>query len=240
MKRQIKRIFSEKTVWIGIVAVVIGILAGNVASDGNIKSWREESIWQIVSDGFSSRMMIFLLPVAAVFSGADSYLREKQSGFLKMYVTREDRKRYRRERVNQILYYTVIIFTAAFMMTAILRIAVGKEWILAVIPEGHLQEWLVVCGIGIRMALISAAFANLGAICAILTRSLYLTMGIPLVCYYFLILLHERYFEPFPWLSPKMWITENSRMSWIIVFALFAAATGIHGEMLKRDLREIG
>ncbi|MDO4454285.1 MAG: hypothetical protein Q4B90_07300 [Eubacteriales bacterium] len=239
MRRQIKRIFSEKTVWIGIAAVLIGILAGNIASDGNMKDWSQKSIWQIVSDGFSSRIMLFLLPVAASFSGADFYLREKQSGFLKMYVTREGRKRYRRERISQILYHTGVIFTAAFVMAAGLRIAAGKKMILAVVPDGPVQEGFAVCGIWLRAALISAVFANLGAICAVLTQSLYLTMGIPLVCYYFLILLQERYFEQFPWLSPGMWITENSWIGWLIVLILFGTVTGIHAKLLKRDLREI-
>lgn len=81
MRRQIKRIFSEKTVWIGIAAVLIGILAGKAANDGDMQSWQEGTIWQMVSDGFSSRSMIFLLPVAASFSGADLYLRENKVDF---------------------------------------------------------------------------------------------------------------------------------------------------------------
>ena len=239
MRRQIKRIFSEKTVWIGIAAVLIGILAGKAANDGDMQSWQEGTIWQMVSDGFSSRSMIFLLPVAASFSGADLYLREKQSGFLKMYITREDRKRYQRERVSHILCHTGMIFAAAFGITAVLRIAAGREILSAVIPDGGFQEGIAVCGMWLRAVLISAAFANLGGICAILTRSLYLTMGIPLVCYYFLILLQERYFEQLPWLSPGVWITENGWIGWMIVLTVFVAVRGIHGELLKKDLREI-
>ena len=98
MQGRIKNIFLEKTVWIGIVAAASAIVAGSITGVGDMQVWQEQSVWKLLGEGLRSRILCFVIPVTAAVSGSDLYLRERQSGFLKFYVAREDKTRYQKEK----------------------------------------------------------------------------------------------------------------------------------------------
>lgn len=127
MRWKTRRIFYEKSVWIGVAAAVTGMVAGKVMGDGDLWSWRRDAIWNLLSDGMQSRILLFLLPVAAVFAGADLYLREKQSGFLKLSVIRRDKAAYRREKICQIFGSTLWIWGIAVCIVMIVGGVFGEN-----------------------------------------------------------------------------------------------------------------
>ena len=239
MQGRIKNIFLEKTVWIGIVAAASAIVAGSITGVGDMQVWQEQSVWKLLGEGLRSRILCFVIPVTAAVSGSDLYLRERQSGFLKFYVAREDKTRYQKEKNAQIFYSAAGIWIAAVFLAMIVFWLSGSEKILHIEWKESLREMKSAASLLLKAALICAAAAHLGAVCAIATKSLYLTMGIPFIAYYFLILLQERYFEATPWLSPVWWMTQNQIGVWIGLTAGVLAVRQLHGILLKRELCEI-
>lgn len=236
MRWKTRRIFYEKSVWIGVAAAVTGMIAGKVMGDGDLWSWRRDAIWNLLSDGMQSRILLFLLPVAAVFAGADLYLREKQSGFLKFSVIRRDKAAYRREKICQIFGSTLWIWGIAVCIVMIVGGVFGENGSEQL---GRTEEFWRMCRLFFKVYLISAFVSNVGAICAVLTGSLYLTMGIPFVSYYFLVLLQERYFVEAAWLSPARWIQSEKGSTWLFLIIGIFVTAGAYRILLRRELREI-
>lgn len=239
MKRRIKNIFLEKTILIGIIAAVSGILIGSIMGIGDMQIWKEENVWNLLMEGLKSRILCFLIPVTAAVSGSGLYLKEKQSGFLKFYVIREDKTRYQQEKTVQIFYHTIGIWSLSVFLVLMIFQMLGSGEILYVGQKENLREIGMAMSLFLKAILICAAAAHLGAVCAIVTKSIYLTMGIPFIAYYFLILIQERYFEPMPWLSPIWWMTQNQISIWSGLAVGVLAMWQLHRLFLKTELCEI-
>lgn len=86
----------------------------------------------------------------------------------------------------------------------------------------------------LRCSLVGASFASLGGICGILGGSADMAFGIPLVVYYFCMILKERYFPDALWLYPPQWISGAARWGergeglWLFLLLMLAVLMGGH------------
>ena len=239
MKGRIKKFLSEKTTVLGVAVGVIGITAGSIMGIGNMQIWKQETGWHLLREGLQSRILCFLIPIVATMSGTDLYLREKESGFIKFSIVRQDKRRYQREKTIQIFYQTIGIWTTVGCVSLLLCQILGSGEIVYVGEGGNIGDFLNTLFLFGKAIMISLALAYFGASCGILTKTIYLTMGIPFVFYYFFILIQERYFEGAKWLSPAHWMTQEKIGIWVGLAAGVFLTWRLYEILLKRELCEI-
>ena len=111
MGSEIRRMFLGKGLWMGLAVAMAGIVFG--AAYPKIEGLLDTGKFvNMEAEALKSQAMIFLLPLAAVLPWSDSFLLERQGGFLKSALPRTGRRVYVESKV-----FTVALggFLAVFL-----------------------------------------------------------------------------------------------------------------------------
>lgn len=242
MGNEITRMLRGRGFWMGFMTAVAGISFG--ASYPELHELLEPgSFVNLESEALKSNVMIFFLPLAAVLPWSDSFIRERQGGFLKTALPRTGRHYYVESKV-----FTTVIggFLSVFLAGTLMFFA----YFIIFFPleaQGKFP-WSQTAELGrilIRCGLLAAVLSTGGGIFAGLTGSIYLAFGFPFVIYYFCVILRERYFKKALWLYPPQWIEgsakwgEKSLGLWLFLFILLGMLMALYGGILYDRVEEI-
>lgn len=242
MGNEITRMLRGRGFWMGFMTAVAGISFG--ASYPELHGLLEPgSFVNLESEALKSNVMIFFLPLAAVLPWSDSFIRERQGGFLKTALPRTGRHYYVESKV-----FTTVIggFLSVFLAGTLMFFA----YFIIFFPmeaQGKFP-WSQTAELGrilIRCGLVAAVLSTGGGIFAGLTGSVYLAVGFPFVIYYFCVILRERYFKKVLWFYPPQWIEgsakwgEKSLGLWLFLFILLGMLMALYGGILYDRVEEI-
>lgn len=231
-----------KGFWMGFMTAMVGICLG--ASYPELQGLLNPgSFVDMETEALKSNVMIFFLPLAAVLPWSDSFIRERQGGFLKSALLRTGRRYYVESKVFttalggflSVFLAGTLMFLAYFMIFFPLE-AQGKfPWS----QTAELGRILLRCG------LVAAALSTGGGIFAGLTGSIYLAFGFPFVLYYFCVILRDRYLKKALWLYPPQWMEGSAEWGekglglWLFLFVLLGMLMALYGGILYDRVEEI-
>lgn len=242
MRTEVARMLSGKGFLMAVVICIAAILFGTTWLQPT-EPLEPGQFLNMEKNALCSKVVCFLLPVAAVLPWSDSILTEWKGGFLKSSLPRLNRRIFTENKILTVALGGFLAWIAAGILVLFFFFVVyfpfeksGK------IPVFMIWELL---GTLLRLGLIAAIIGSIGGICAILSSSAYLAFGFPLVGYYFCIILQERYFPEAIWIYPPEWITgnggwgENKEGLWLFLLLFLGVVVGLHGSILYEKLDEL-
>ena len=242
MGSEIRRMFLGKGFWMGRAVAMAGIVFGAAYPKIEGLLYTGKFV-NMEAEALQSQTMIFLLPLAAVLPWSDSFLLERQGGFLKSALPRTGRRVYVESKVFTVaLGGFLAVFLAGTLMFFIYfavffpleeqgRFPWNSVW--------ELTEILLRCG------MLGGIISTFGGICGALTGSVYLAFGLPFVSYYFCVILRDRYFENALWLYPPQWIEGSAKWGadsmglWLFLLVFLGLVMVVHGGILYDRVSEI-
>lgn len=203
---------ASKAFWIGVAAMAAVMLAAGIESLAGAdpsKLLPFGTHITMIMDAIKSDMAAFAVPIICTLPCAASYVDDIKSGFIKEYLPRAGAGGYIGGKLiacgisgGLTLFLGVL---AAYPLAALVYMpmeaaATGKE----VLP--YLGE---VMG-SASMFFFAGMFWSLVGLClAGATRSRYMAYAAPLVLYYMLIIVYERYFNQLYVLYPREWLNPS-------------------------------
>lgn len=239
---------GTKTFWIGVAAMAaVMIVAGmqSLAGGDPAKLLPYGTHITMIMSAIKSDMVTFAAPIICTLPYAASYVDDLKSGFIKEYLPRAGARGYIGGKLvacgitgGLVLFLGVL---AAYPLAALGFLpmeaaATGKE----TLP--YLGEVLG----SASMFFFAGMFWSLVGLClAGATKSRYMAYAAPLVLYYLLIILYERYFNqlyvvyPREWLNPsKLW--QIGGLGVALLLLEFSAAVSIaFGILAKKQLEKL-
>lgn len=242
MNAEIRRMLSGKGFWAAVLLGCFGIAMG-AAYPQMDKLLEPGSFLKMEREAFSSQIVVFLLPVAAVLPWSDSFLEEWKGGFLKSSLPRTGRRFY----VESKIFTVAMGGFLAWMTAGILLLFIFFVIFFPVEKRGEIPpaEFFRLLLPMLRGGLVASVLGTFGGICGALTGSVYMAYGLPFVGYYFCMILHERYFQEVLWLYPKEWLEGSGAWGngdqglWLFLLLSLGAAVLIHRAVLYGRLEEI-
>lgn len=242
MGTEIMRMFKGRGFWLGFMTAMAGISLG--ASYPKLQGFLNPgSFIGMETEALKSNTMIFFLPLAAVLPWSDSFIRERQGGFLKTALPRTGRCYYVKSKVFttalggflSVFLAGMLVLLVYFMIFFPLESQGKFPWS----QTAQLGEILLRCG------LVAGILSTGGGIFAGLTGSVYLAFGFPFVLYYFCVIVRDRYFEKALWLYPPQWMEgtaewgEKSLGLWLFLLVLLGILMALYGGILYDRVEEI-
>lgn len=240
----LKRMVRNRQFWLAVVLAAAGIFMGaSYPKPDKDSVLTSGTFLKLAADSLKSRTVLFLLPIVSVLPCGEEYLRERQWNFLRFLIIRRGRREYCLDKMMTTAFSGVLVWVVAGFLTVLFFFLFffGKEEVWSC-PLQTIQEFFIAFG---RIGLVGSFIASLGAVCAVIGRSVYLAMGLPFVLYYILMILRERYLETFYCMDPSEWVkgecywgTGQSGL-WIFLLLLAAVFMALHGIVLAKSLDEI-
>lgn len=242
---ELRRLFGSKNFVLGVMIGTAGLLFGASYPDA-------EAIEKLLSTGyfiemegkaFTSQVFLLLLPIAAVLPWSDSFLLEKQGGFLKSALPRTGRQYYAESKAFTVAAGGVFaVMLAGFFVLFLFFILYFPREVQGKFPLKSLSELLFLI---LRSSILGGILASLGGICGVLGNSVYLTLGLPFVIYYFCVILRDRYFPKALWLYPPQWVEGSAKWGsrglglWLFLLLFWGFLMIVHRGLLYGKLEEI-
>lgn len=239
-----RRMIRGRQFWLAVLAALAGLLLGTAWPE-----WKENTAFpsgtflSMAKDSLQSRIVLFVIPVAAVLPWGEEYIKERQWNFLRILVVRKGKMLYGLDRViNTAVSGTVVwVLAASIQLLFFFLLFFWREEVFVWSWELW-EEYLTLLG---RVGLTASCMASLGGICGVLSGSVYLAMGLPFVVYFFMMILRERYLENLYCLDPGEWIRgkafwgSGQRGLWVFLILLCILLATIHGMVLGKRLEEL-
>ncbi len=235
-------LFREKTLWAASAVCCLAIAAGILFS--NIKlPLAAGSFIKLYEASLRSQAVLFLIPIASVLSQGAVYVKEISNGFIKFYIMRISRMDYIKRKTVLIyaggffsfFFAGIFVFLLAFFCLYPLEVKGAMDW------EGLKKAAFCL----LRICLAGGLLSEISGVFSVLFRNYYMAYGLPFVCYYFLIILKERYLPGMYAMDPAEWIAAESNWGtngwgiWAFFFLFSAVAACLHGLLLYVRLKEI-
>lgn len=233
---------KEKGLW-GLSAFCFAAMALTVLFSEIKPPLATGSFLQYCKTAFDSRGVLFLIPVISPLLAGASYVRESSGGFLKFYITRTGRMEYIRRK-------TFFIYVGGFLPFFLAGILLILFCFLAFYPlelKGEIEKETVseTFFLLLRICLTGGIMAEVSGVFAAVFQNCYMAYGLPFVCYYFLIILKDRYLPklyamyPKEWISPERYWGTDGVGIWIFFLLFSVAVCLLHGLLLHHRLKEI-
>ncbi len=237
-----KELFKEKGLWTASL-LCLTAMAANLPLD-KIK-WPLEtgSFLFFFQTSLHTKLILFLLPAAAILPMGAVYVREYSSGFLKLYLVRISRMEYVKRKIIEIYAGGFVVF----FLSGIVWFCLCFLFLYPLELTGNIT-WNMVWEalfLLLRISLIGGMTAELAGIFGTLFQNYYMSYGLPSVCFYMLILLKERFVKELYVFYPAEWIKCEQdwgadRMGiWIFLGVFSAALMLLHGLVLYARLKEV-
>lgn len=242
---ELRRLFRSKNFILGVMIGAAGLFFGAAYPDAKDleKLLAAGSFIEMEKKAFISQVFLLLLPIAAVLPWSDSFLSEKQGGFLKSALPRTGRRYYVESKVFTVAaggFFTVAL-AGFFVLFTFFTVFFPRE-VQGKFPLENLYELLFLI---LRTSLLGGILASVGGICAVLGNSVYLALGLPFVIYYFCVILRDRYFQNALWLYPPQWVEGSAKWGgngiglWLFLLLFLGFLMLVHGGLLYGKLEEI-
>lgn len=233
MESEWRRMLTGWGFWVAVALCVAGLLAGITWPS---KMQPSGTFFTMVQEAFQAKPVSYLLPVIAVLPWSDSFLREWKSGYLKAVLPRVGRRAYVEIKILTVAGGGLVaVWLAAALVTfGSFLVCFPREQVGSITAE---PVWTLAATV-LRCSLVGASFASLGGISGILCNSPDMAFGIPLVAYYFCMILKERYFPDALWLYPPQWISGAARWGghgeglWLFLLLMLTVLMGGHAAAL--------
>lgn len=238
----IKELLRDKGLWIAVLITAIGMLTGIPFYEMKVPL-ETGSFIDYFQTAVSSKQLFFLMPVVSVLPMGAVYIRDRASGFLKLYITRTSRKEYIRRKILQIYVSGFLIFLFAGMM--ILAFSFLFLFPLELKGKWQGEDFMEVLKMFFRVTLVGGIIAEISGIFAGVFQNYYMAYGLPFVCYYILIILKERYLPEMYSMYPIEWIQceqdwgKNGSGIWFFLLLFSIMTVLMNGLVLYHRLREI-
>lgn len=242
---EIKRLFRTPGFWLGTAICMAGILFGTKYPDAEaLKNLLEASSFlRMETEAFSTQVFLLLLPIGAVLPWSDSFLLERQGGFLKSALPRVGRRYYVESKTFTVAFGGFLaVFLAGLTVCFGFFVLFFPMEVQGKIPADAIWQLTFLL---LRSGLLGAGLATLGGICGALGNSTYLAVGLPFVIYYFCVILRDRYFKNALWLYPPQWIEGSAKWGgnglglWLFLLVFLGFLMLIHGGVLYAKLEDI-
>lgn len=197
----------------------------------------------ILMDAMKADMITFAVPILCTLPCAASYVDDLKSGFIKVYLHRTGVNGYISGKLIAcgisgglllFLGFLAAIPVSALIFTPMEAAATGKE----VLP--YLGEIL---GNASMLFFAGMFWSLMGFFLAGATKSRYMAYASPLVLFYMMIILYERYFNKLYVLYPKEWLSPTDAwqlggMSVALMMVEFSAAAAMAFSILAKKQLE--
>lgn len=238
------RMLHEKKFYTAVLIAFMGILLGSTCperKEGELLACG--TFLTMVSDSLKSRTVLFFLPIASVLPCGEEYLRERQWKFLRFLVIRKGKEEYCRDKVFTTAVSGALVWAAASVlgMLFFFLLFFAHEEVRSY-PEEVITGLFTVSG---RVCLEASAMASLSAVLGTVSGSSYVSLGLPFVLYYSLMILRERYLDEIYAIDPAEWIlgkcswAGEQRGLWIFLLLLVMGLAALHWVVLEKGLEEI-
>lgn len=199
------------------------------------------SFLQYYTAALSSQGILFLIPAVSPLLAGASYVKEASGGFLKFYITRTGRMDYIRRK-------TFLIYAGGFLPFFLAGTFALLFCFLAFYPlelKGAVEKERVLEAFFLlsRICLTGGIMAEISGIFAAAFCNYYMAYGLPFVCYYFLVILKDRYLPDLYAMYPKEWIVPEQYWGtdqtgvWIFLLLFSGAACLLQGLLLHHRLK---
>ena len=162
---EIRRLFRAKNFFLGIVIASCGLFFGASYPDGEaLKKLLEAGHFlEMEAKAFSSRPFLLLLPIAAVLPWSDSFLLEKQGGFLKSALPRTGRRYYVESKVftTSLGGFLAVLFAGIFVCFAFFTVFFPREAQGKIAADSFVSLLFLI----LRSSLLGGILASFGGIC---------------------------------------------------------------------------
>ncbi len=238
----VRELIREKGFWSAVLLALIGMAAAVPFYQIKLPLETGQFVFYYQS-ALGSRILGFLLPVAAVLPMGAVYVREASGGFLKLYLARISRSEYIRRKTIQIYVSGFLTFFAAGVILLICCFLFLYP--LEVKGDFPIESFLDAGAMLLRICLVGGMLAEISGIFAVLFQNYYMAYGLPFVCYYLLIILKERYLPklyclyPVEWIQAEQFWGSDGTGLWIFLAVVSAAVMSLHGLLLHYRLQEI-
>lgn len=215
IKASLSSALLSKVFWIGVAvmaAVMVGAGTESLAGAGLKDLLPFGTHITMIMEAMKSDMVTFAVPILCTLPYAASYLDDLKSGFIKEYLPRAGTRGYIGGKVlacgisgGLVLFLGIL---ASFGISALIFMpleaaATGKE----TLPY---LGWIL--GNASIFFFAGMFWSLMGFYLAAATKSRYMAYAAPLVLYYLLIIIYERYFNHLYVLYPREWL--NPSVSW--------------------------
>ena len=237
-----KELMLKRGIWISAFICVLALLLG--MPYGQIEPpLAAGSFLKFYRAALQSQIMVFFLPVAASLPAGAVFLQESKSGFLKLYCVRMNRMEYLKRKLFQVYVSGAFPFFLAGLLAFL--ICFLFFFALEIVGEIKGEEILEAFLLLMRICLIGGMLAELSGFFAAIFLNYYMAYGLPFVCFYFLVILKDRYLPDMYAMYPAEWILceenwgESGNGIWLFLLAFTALALILHGFLLDLRLKEI-
>lgn len=237
-----KEVLREKGFWLAVLAAFLGIAAGLLAAEIKLPL-APGSFLVFFQKALFGKVLLFLIPIAAVLPMGAVFVRESSGGFLKLYITRISRMEYIRRKLVQIYGsgFCIFFFAGLFLLAASFLGFYPLEQTGEISPE---MAWDAVLPL-LRISMSGGIWAGISGIFAAAFRNYYMAYGLPFVCYYLLIIVKERYLPKMYALYLPEWIQCTKDWGsgkggiWVFLVLLSAAVLLLNSLLLQYRLQEV-
>lgn len=237
-----KEVLREKGFWLAVLAAFSGIAAGLPAA-GMELPLAPGSFLIFFTKALEAKVLLFLIPIAAVLPMGAVYVKESSGGFLKLYITRISRMEYIGRKLVQIYGsgFCIFCFAGLFLLMVSFLCFYPLEQKGEFSAEMIWESLLML----LRVSMMGGILAGISGIFAAVFRNYYMAYGLPFVCYYLLIIVKERYLPEMYALYPPEWIQCTKDWGsgkggiWVFLVLLSAAVLLLNSLLLQYRLREV-
>lgn len=242
MGADIKRMVTGRTFWIAVILAFLSIFLSLPWPD-HWAALTTGSTYEIFSKSLTSETILFMLPLISVLPYGEGFIREYQTGAIKIIIHRSSKKEYIKGKLTSVAVSGCLVWGGAclaafFILFLILfPFEVKGEWEIKAMNDLALKI-LRLCITGNICSVLSGIFGGI-------FLSGYMAYGMPFIIYYLLVILHERYLEwlyciyPAEWLKLEHYWGEQGWGIWGFLLAVWIFLIVIYEMILERRLKEI-
>ncbi|MDD3338872.1 MAG: hypothetical protein PHS82_08475 [Lachnospiraceae bacterium] len=237
-----KRMVGSRAFYPALLLAIAGILAG-VNWPTEHKVLETGTFYILWNEALTSDALVFFLPLASVLAYGDSFVQDIRSSYIRILISRQDRKAYVRDRMRVCMFSGGLIWLLAgicsFLILFLLlffREGTGA-WDPKVLQEAF---WRLV-----RLVLIGSWCSAMAGAFGAFFLSSYMAFGLPFLSYYLLIILHDRYFQGYAAIDPVEWLKlqkdwgDNGIGAYLVILALIILFVVLGKMAMGERLEEI-
>lgn len=189
-------------------------------------------------------LIVFIIPIVSSLIYGGIFLREYNTGFIKIYISRINKKQY----VAKKIIATALKSVGTYLLIGGLIILIYTCFFYSIkekqiLPASELGKLILIL---LRISIIGGIIATVSGILGTVFLNYYMAYGLPFVMYYLLVIIKERYLEklytiyPIEWMTPKNYWGKGNWGLWAYLVIIYLIVIVIYKLVLDHRLQEVG